>query len=124
MKIRKNIFFVLLVAGIALALQSPMKALQAPSGTVEATKALAAARDGRPQQPEADNSAQNPLQKESVAQNAKEIKAKTARLYELATELKAEVDGSDMTKVFPTTVVKRAQEIEKLAKDIKSRSKG
>ena len=42
--------------------------------------------------------------KESVTQNAKEIKAKTARLYELATELNAEVDSSDLTRVFPTSV--------------------
>ncbi len=56
-------------------------------------------------------------------QNAADIKAKVDRLYELATELKAEVNKTDLNQVLSTGVVKKAQEIEKLAKDVKNRSR-
>jgi hypothetical protein len=54
----------------------------------------------------------------------KEIKKKVEKLYELATELKAEVDKTDSSKVLSLNLMKKAEEIEKLAKDIKNRSKG
>jgi hypothetical protein len=46
-----------------------------------------------------------------------------ARLYELASDLKSEVDKTDITKILPASLSKKAQQIEKLAKEIKSRSK-
>ena len=54
----------------------------------------------------------------------KDIHKKVERLYQLATELKAEVDKTDSTKVLSLNLVKKAEEIEKLARDIKIRSKG
>jgi hypothetical protein len=63
-------------------------------------------------------------QKKILDDNEKDIKKKIERLYALATELKAEVDKTDSSKVLNLTVVKKAEEIEKLAHDIKSRSKG
>jgi hypothetical protein len=62
--------------------------------------------------------------KRALEDNEKEIKKKVDRLYELATELKAEVDKTDSSKVLSLALVKKAEEIEKLAKDIKTRSKG
>ena len=46
------------------------------------------------------------------------------RLYQLATELKAEVDKTDSSKVLTLNLMKKTEEIEKLARDIKNRSKG
>ena len=46
------------------------------------------------------------------------------KLYDLATELKAEVDKTDSSKVLSLNLVRKAEEIEKLARDIKNRSKG
>ena len=43
--------------------------------------------------------------------------------YQLAAELKLEVSKTDLDAVLSTTVVKKAREIEKLVKSIKSRSK-
>jgi hypothetical protein len=56
--------------------------------------------------------------------NEKEIKKKVEQLYDLAEELKAEVEKTDSTKVLSLNLVKKAEEIEKLARDIKNRSKG
>jgi hypothetical protein len=57
------------------------------------------------------------------SQNQLEIRLNVQRVYALATELKDEVDQTDSTQVFSMSVVKRAQDIEKLAKQIKDRAK-
>jgi hypothetical protein len=64
------------------------------------------------------------INKSSVdSQNQLEIRLNVQRIYALATELKDEVDQADSTQVFSMSVVKRAQDIEKLAKQIKDRAK-
>jgi hypothetical protein len=62
--------------------------------------------------------------KETVdPQNDREIRAGVQRLYALVTELKSEVDQTNSSMILSTSVVKRAQEIEKLAKQIKDRAR-
>jgi hypothetical protein len=56
-------------------------------------------------------------------QNDREIRAGVERLYTLVLELKNEVDQTNTNMVLNTSVVKRAQDIEKLAKQIKDRAK-
>jgi hypothetical protein len=56
-------------------------------------------------------------------QNQQEIRLEVQRLYALATELKDEVDRTNANTVLNLSVVKRAQDIEKLAKQIKDRAK-
>ena len=63
-------------------------------------------------------------EKHMLEENEKDIHKKVERLYQLATELKAEVDKTDSRKVLSLNLVKKAEEIEKLAHDIKIRSKG
>ncbi len=63
-------------------------------------------------------------EKRMLEANEKDIKKKVERLYELATELKAEVDKTDSSKVLSLTLLKKTEEIEKLAREIRSRSKG
>jgi hypothetical protein len=53
----------------------------------------------------------------------KEIRIEIARLYELVAELKEQVEKTDGTTTLSVSVVKKAQEIEKLAKQIKDRAK-
>jgi len=55
--------------------------------------------------------------------NEKDIKKNIEKLYELATDLKAEVEKTDSSQVLSVTLVKKAEEIEKLAHDIKTRAK-
>jgi hypothetical protein len=75
-----------------------------------------------------DSTPENPLapsaDKRLLEDNEKDIKKKVEKLYELATELKAEVDKTDSSKVLSLNLVRKAEEIEKLARDIKNRSKG
>lgn len=76
------------------------------------------------QEPGSDNPNLPSPEKHQLDENEKDIKKKVERLYELATELKAEVDKTDSSKVLSLNLLKKAEEIEKLAKDIKTRSKG
>jgi len=75
-----------------------------------------------------DPTPENPLapsaEKRMLEENQKDIKKKVEKLYDLAAELKAEVDKTDSSKVLSLNLVRKAEEIEKLARDIKNRSKG
>src|ERR1700688_4961520 len=57
-------------------------------------------------------------------QNQAEIKANVQKLYELIGELKEQVERSDTNSTLSLSVVKKAQQIEKLAKHVKDRAKG
>jgi hypothetical protein len=63
-------------------------------------------------------------EKHMPEENNEDTRKKVERLYQLATELKAEVEKTDPTKVLSLNLVKKAKEIEKLAHEIKNRSKG
>ena len=63
-------------------------------------------------------------EKRALEENEKDIKKKVEKLYQLATELKAEVDKTDSSKVLSLSLLKKTEEIEKLARDIRNRSKG
>jgi hypothetical protein len=56
-------------------------------------------------------------------QNQTEIRLEVQKLSELVAELKEQVDKSDATSTLSISVVKKAQQIEKLAKQIKDRAK-
>jgi len=62
--------------------------------------------------------------KEIDPQKQVEIRTDIQKLYELASELKDQAGKSDMNSTLPVSLVKKAQEIEKLAKQIKQLSKG
>jgi hypothetical protein len=56
--------------------------------------------------------------------NQMQIVGLVHQLYKLSGELQDEVDHTDIRATFPLSVVKKAQQIEKLAKQIKDRAKG
>jgi hypothetical protein len=56
--------------------------------------------------------------------NQLQIAALVQQLYKLSADLKDEVDHTDLKSTFPLSVVKKAHDIEKLAKQIKERAKG
>ncbi len=82
----------------------------------------------RPQSPQQqkddDANMPKPDPKMMLAANEKEIKKNVEKLYELASELKTEVEKTDSVKVLSLSMLKKAEEIERLAKEIKSRAKG
>ncbi len=56
--------------------------------------------------------------------NQRDIKRDVRRLFELAEELKKEVEKTDSTEVLSLTLVRKAGEIEKLAKHIRNLARG
>ena len=56
-------------------------------------------------------------------QNQAQIKLEVQKLYDLVGELKEQVDKTDANSTLSLSVVKKAQQIEKLAKQIKDRAK-
>lgn len=59
-----------------------------------------------------------------LRQNAKEFQESVARLSVLVNELKEEVEKTSTADVLSVKTYKKAQEIEKLAKQIKNKAKG
>jgi hypothetical protein len=59
-----------------------------------------------------------------LLQNEKEFREGAERLYELASDLRDELQKTRTTDVLSVRMVKKAEEIEKLAKLLKSKAKG
>ena len=73
--------------------------------------------NGPDNQPSSDKKQVDPKKQE-------EIRTDIQKLYDLATELKEQAGKADLNATLPVTVVKKAQQIEKLAKQIRELSKG
>ena len=56
-------------------------------------------------------------------QNQVEIRTDVQKLFALVSELKEQIDKTDANSTLSVSVVKKAQQIEKLAKQIKDRAK-
>ena len=115
MKTRRTFLGGILFAGAATGLAGSLTLSQAPNLPPKPQPA---------QEPDAENPGVPSPEKQMLEANNKDIHKKVERLYQLATELKTEVDKTDSTKVLSMNLVKKAEEIEKLARDIKNRSKG
>ncbi len=115
MKTRRTFLGGMLIAGAATGLAGSLVLSQAPS-VPPSPPARHEPGVEPPELPSPD--------KQMLEENNKDIHKKVERLYQLATELKTEVDKTDATKVLSLNLVKKAEEIEKLAHDIKIRSKG
>jgi hypothetical protein len=59
-----------------------------------------------------------------LQENQKDIKKSIEKLFDLALQLKDQVEKTDSTTVLSVALVKKAEEIEKLARQIKERAKG
>jgi hypothetical protein len=72
----------------------------------------------------------NPLGAPGAAKKAvleehqKNIKKDIEKLFDLAQELKVEVDKTDATAILSVAMLKKTEEIEKLAKQIREHAKG
>jgi hypothetical protein len=81
--------------------------------------------DPRPRERDEDAALPPPGAGKAVLQeNEKGIKKSIEKLFQLASELKAEVEKTDSSQVLSLGLVRKAEEIEKLAKEIKTRAKG
>ena len=79
-----------------------------------------------PGRPGDDNSnmPEKPSTKAVLEESQKDIKKNVERLFDLASELKEQVEKTDSTTTLSLALVKKAEEIEKLARQIKDRAKG
>ena len=57
-------------------------------------------------------------------ENQKELRANVAKLYDMVVELRDQVEKTDANSTLSIPVMKKAQQIEKLAKQIKNLAKG
>jgi len=86
---------------------------------------IRAKRPQNPQPPKDDDpNSPKPDPKLMLEANQKEIKKNVEKLYDLASELKAEVEKTDSVHVLSIAMLRKTDEIEKLAKEIRSRAKG
>jgi len=85
-------------------------------------------RNGIPREPRTADDSNNPGQpsatKTVLEQRQKDIKKDVEKLFDLATQLKTEVEKTDATAVLSLAMVKKAEEIEKLAKQISNHARG
>ena len=54
----------------------------------------------------------------------KELRANVAKIYDMVVELKEQVEKTDANSTLSLPVLKKAEQIEKLAKQIKNLAKG
>jgi hypothetical protein len=92
---------------------------------------MRAASQNPPKRPTGNEPASNdedgpklPSSKVVLEANDKDIRKNVEKLFQLASELKDEVDKTNSAQVMSLAMIKKAEEIEKLAKEIKSRAKG
>ena len=62
--------------------------------------------------------------KAMLEERQKSIKKDVEKLYDLAAQLKTEVEKTDSTTTLSLAMLKKAEEIEKLARQIKDHAKG
>ena len=115
MNTRREFCAAIFATGVGVGVWKSLQAAQLPSVTQGKTTA---------QEETSENPNQPSLEKRMLDENEKDIKKKVEQLYKLAMELKAEVDKTDSSKVLSLPLLKKTEEIEKLAKDIRNRSKG
>lgn len=56
--------------------------------------------------------------------NQREIRSDVEKLYKMISDLKQQIETTDSANTLSVSVVKKAHEIEKLAKEIKNLAKG
>ena len=78
---------------------------------------------GRPSEDDA-NLPEKASTKAVLEENQKDIKKNVEKLFDLASQLKEQVEKTDSTTTLSLALVKKAEEIEKLARQIKERAKG
>lgn len=122
---RRRLMMTCLGAAGVIASQPLFAALQAP-GVRPVPQPKASPNAPNPNYPPGFEGPQatGPDKKAMEREKQQEIKADVTQLYIMVSELKEQVDKTDATSTLSVSVVKKAQQIEKLAKQIKDMAKG
>jgi len=115
MESRREFLTVLLASGLPIAAMNSSMHAQGGGGAQPSPKPVQ--KDEDADEPKIDS-------KLLLEANQKDIKKSVERLFHLANELKTEVEKTDSVQVLSLAMVKKAEEIEKLAKSIRSRTIG
>jgi hypothetical protein len=91
------------------------------SGRIETPQAGSSRRERDEVEPPVPEAA---TKKALLEQRQKDIKRDIEKLFDLATQLKAEVEKTDATTTLSLAMVRRAEEVEKLARQIKDNARG
>lgn len=105
----------------ALAVEPLLAALQSTGGGTPQFHPYPNGRD--PNHPEQDER-RVVDQKALELQNQRQLRSDVGKLYELVSDLKEQVEKTDASATFSVSLVKKAQQIEKLAKQIKNLARG
>src|SRR5204862_7804742 len=108
MESRRGFLTMFLVSGVPLGGFGSTQRAQ-DSQTKPAPKPPLKDRDEEPEGPKIDS-------KVLLEANQKDIKKNIEKLFQLASELKAEVEITDSVRVLSVTMLKKTEDIEKLAK--------
>lgn len=121
--LRKSLEYLLAGALLLMALQGcwAMAQVLEPSQTPDASVS-GGQRQREPDNPWSQQQKRDMLKKQNEARQ-QEIKKDTDQLLELATELKQYVDKTN-ENIISLDVIKKAEQIEKLAKTVKDKMKG
>ena len=75
-------------------------------------------------EPQPDPGVEAKRTKTLLEQNQKDIKKNIEKLFQLASELKEEVEKTDAVTVLSLAMLRKTEEIEKLARQIREKTKG
>lgn len=115
MESRRAFLTVFLASGLPAAFMN--SSLHAQAGGAAPPPPKPVQRDDDTDEPKIDS-------KVLLEANQKDIKKSVERLFQLANELKTEVEKTDSVQVLSVPMIKKTEEIEKLAKSIRSRAIG
>ena len=115
MESRREFLTLLLASGVPIGFTNSFMQAQGGGGAQPAPKPLQ--KDDDTDEPKIDA-------KMVLEANQKDIKKSVEKLFQSASELKAEVEKTDSVQVLSVILLKKVEEIEKLAKSIRSHAIG
>jgi hypothetical protein len=119
---RRRFLMALAAASCSVATESTVFAQQRKNNPFPTPPESAETRN--PAEAQSDKSEPQNAGRVALQQNEKQFRAGVDRLYQLAGELKEEVDKTITTAVFSVHMYKKTEEIEKIAKMLKGKAKG
>lgn len=119
MTYRNPVFAVFVLVGLALSASGQHQ----PGGAQQPTIVIPTDPSPSSSTNEAERSAMKEMQKRANLERQAALKKDTDRLLQLAEELKSSVDKSN-SSILSLDVMKKAEQIEKLARSVKDKMKG
>lgn len=122
---RRHLFTALFGAAGVLAVEPLLAGMRvSPQGPGTPPKAKIYPNGRDPNAPPGIDELSRPDPKAIERANQEKIRTDVAKLYEMVSELKEQIEKTDATSTLSLSVVKKAQQIERLAKQIKDLAKG